>query len=757
MTSADTDRKPHETKKSNRFFGKILRKLSRSSSNALSLQQSRSNSTTVLSSANGAQRPRSRAYSNQLSLRTKDGDPYSRNLDGDMGSEVDLHDIMLDLSFRSSDREYTVSTPGTSEQSSLGNILSSIPPEAITMPKYIRSSRKNNKSPRVLNNLFLAQELRSASSQDCPSHGDQSDSDDSCEQPESTSAPMNPNEILVVEFSKDGKYLAAAGRDSRITVWQVISSPLSKLSYKSNSDAMKRHNSKKQKLKVYGAAPVFLPEPVRVFEGHKSSILCLDWSKNNFLLSGSMDKTVKLWNIDRPDCLETFQHQDFVTALKFHPTDDRFFVSGALDNNLRLWSILESSVAFTNDLGDNTLITALEFTPYGNYCVVGGFNGSMFVLETQGLHLVKRIELKAEFKALSTFSSHGCKVTGIKIFENPASVDVPSTNLDKWNILITTNDSTIRLVDLRHKKLVTRFRGNTNRSSSIVANMSEDCQYIISGSEDHYCYIWDNNNSIINNKLRLALKEMFLGGKNQLNEKHKKLSKLIQDNRLWKKIPVQLFLEDGEGKSYIANDNTSYSSFHAHHSRVNVALFAPEKTKRLLSFSDDSIFDLVKRNEALQRKGLVLLKSSRDHPGDHIIITTDTTGLIRVFRQDPAYSVRKRLIETRKYYRGDNSNKSNLDMELGGLNSLSYSSTDDFNAIRSLSPSGDSCRVRHRLHKNLRTPNEKSFIKNSASSENVLANLKTIVTPPPDDGELGYFPQVEFPSVQLRSRKIAFE
>ena len=83
---------------------------------------------------------------------------------------------------------------------------------------------------------------------------------------------------------------------------------------------------------------------MREFRGHSSSVLSLAWSKNNFLITGSMDKTVKLWHVDRDRCLQTFEHEDFVTSVKFHPLDDRFFLSGSLDNGVRLWSVLENSV-----------------------------------------------------------------------------------------------------------------------------------------------------------------------------------------------------------------------------------------------------------------------------------------------------------------------------------------------------------------------------------------------------------------------------
>ncbi|SGZ48507.1 CIC11C00000004346 [Sungouiella intermedia] len=521
--------------------------------------------------------------------------------------------------------------------------------EALVFPKLARVARKSNKSPKLLNNLFLAQELRSnpAESVENSDVSDDEDAPDESSLQEEMAQSMNPNEALVMEFSKDGKYLAVAGRDCRITVWQVISSPLSRLQH-NNYEAETEKQKEKTKSRSYRFAPVFHLEPVVIFEGHTSTILSLNWSKNNFLISGSMDWTAKLWNVDREECLETFQHDDFVTTVAFHPTDDRFFVSGSLDNCVRLWSIMESSVSFVKNLGDEVLITALSFTPTGSYIIVGGFNGSLFALETNGLHFIHRIEVKEKSIAHPFNHKRNHKITGIRIFENPSAVDVAQSLLQKWNILVTTNDSKIRLIDLGLRKLVTRFKGSSN-TSSIVASLTDDDKYIISASEDHWCYVWENNNSIINNKLRTAIKDMYIEGKTQVTEKHKKVVKSFQESKLWKKLNMQHFLDDVNSQTFVANENSSYASFHAHHHKVNAAIFAPETTKKLLEFSDDLIYDLVKRGPSLVRAGIVKpKKTASDLDCGHIIVTCDTTGLIRVFRQDSAFYIRKGLVEFRK-------------------------------------------------------------------------------------------------------------
>jgi len=49
---------------------------------------------------------------------------------------------------------------------------------------------------------------------------------------------------------------------------------------------------------------------VRTLEGHSSGVISVAWSGDSqTLASGSHDKTVKLWNVQTGDCIATFDHR----------------------------------------------------------------------------------------------------------------------------------------------------------------------------------------------------------------------------------------------------------------------------------------------------------------------------------------------------------------------------------------------------------------------------------------------------------------
>nr|XP_046267699.1 WD repeat-containing protein 44 [Scatophagus argus] len=300
--------------------------------------------------------------------------------------------------------------------------------------------------------------------------------------------------VWTMKFSHCGRLLATAGQDNVVRIWvlktafdyfnnmrlkyntegRVSPSPSQESLCSSKSDDPGASCTAEDPETEDRNAP-FRQVPFCKYKGHTADLLDLSWSKNFFLLSSSMDKTVRLWHISRRECLCCFQHIDFVTAIAFHPRDDRYFLSGSLDGKLRLWNIPDKKVALWNEVdGQTRLITAANFCQNGKYAVIGTYDGRCIFYDTE------RLKYHTQIHVRSTRGRNkvGRKITGIE--------PLPGEN----KILVTSNDSRIRLYDLRDLSLSMKYKGYVNSSSQIKASFSHDYSFIVSGSEDKYVYIW---------------------------------------------------------------------------------------------------------------------------------------------------------------------------------------------------------------------------------------------------------------------------
>ncbi|XP_029956600.1 WD repeat-containing protein 44 [Salarias fasciatus] len=301
--------------------------------------------------------------------------------------------------------------------------------------------------------------------------------------------------VWTMKFSHCGRLLATAGQDNVVRIWvlktafdyfnnmrikyntegRVSPSPSQESLCSSKSDTDFGASCMPEDPDTEDRNAPFRQVPFCKYKGHTADLLDLSWSKNFFLLSSSMDKTVRLWHISRRECLCCFQHIDFVTAIAFHPRDDRYFLSGSLDGKLRLWNIPDKKVALWNEVdGQTRLITAANFCQNGKYAVIGTYDGRCIFYDTE------RLKYHTQIHVRSTRGRNkvGRKITGIE--------PLPGEN----KILVTSNDSRIRLYDLRDLSLSMKYKGYVNSSSQIKASFSHDYSFIVSGSEDRYVYIW---------------------------------------------------------------------------------------------------------------------------------------------------------------------------------------------------------------------------------------------------------------------------
>ncbi|OIV93986.1 hypothetical protein TanjilG_05689 [Lupinus angustifolius] len=304
--------------------------------------------------------------------------------------------------------------------------------------------------------------------------------------------------ILTMKFSLDGKYLATGGEDGIVCVWKVVegersskfeildNDPSSRY-FKMNSfsclsamDVDKENSVKTDKLKrSSGSTCVIIPpktfrileKPLHVFHGHKGDILDLAWSKRGFVLSSSVDKTVRLWQVGIDRCLRVFSHNNYVTCVNFNPVNDKFFISGSIDGKVRIWEVLRCRVVDYINIRET--VTAVCFCPEGKGTIVGTMTGNCRFYDIKDNHL----QLDAQLVLGGKKKTPGKRITSLQF-----------SPTDPSKLLAASADSHVCI--LSGVDVIYKFKG-LRSAGQMHASFTSDGKHIVSVSEDSNVCIWN--------------------------------------------------------------------------------------------------------------------------------------------------------------------------------------------------------------------------------------------------------------------------
>lgn len=184
--------------------------------------------------------------------------------------------------------------------------------------------------------------------------------------------------LYAAAVSDDNRWIATAGYDRQIVIWDAVSG-----------------------------------EVIKTLTGHNDAVHSVAFQpKGSILASASGDRTVKIWDVASGTRLDTFSQpakEQYVVA--FDPAGKRV-LSGGVDNRLRVWSLSATAVEGTNPLDLTRFahegpLLKVVFHPTGRLLATTAEDRRVKIWETGQFTEVALLERQADWPTAIAFSADG--------------------------------------------------------------------------------------------------------------------------------------------------------------------------------------------------------------------------------------------------------------------------------------------------------------------------------------------------------------
>ncbi|KAI8881850.1 WD40 repeat-like protein [Backusella circina FSU 941] len=192
-------------------------------------------------------------------------------------------------------------------------------------------------------------------------------------------------EVFSCEFDRSGEYIASAGYDRQILLWNTYGDCQNYGVLKGHANAIMEVHWSRDSSQLFSASAdksvaiwdAKRGERIKRFKGHTNIVNSCQVARRGpeLVVSGSDDCTIKMWDSRQKEAVNTY-HSDYqVTSVSFGDAGDMVYSAG-LDNEIKVWDVRKNDVAYTLK-GHMDTVSGMALSPDGSYLLTNAMDNTV--------------------------------------------------------------------------------------------------------------------------------------------------------------------------------------------------------------------------------------------------------------------------------------------------------------------------------------------------------------------------------------------
>ncbi|KAJ3109080.1 hypothetical protein HDU97_009198 [Phlyctochytrium planicorne] len=204
--------------------------------------------------------------------------------------------------------------------------------------------------------------------------------------------PLHESDINCIQISKDGTLLATGSNDKKLILTDaktgtirstLIGSLQAIISTAFSYDGeLVLGTSNDNSTKIWSISTSRLKHTLT---GHIGKVSSAKFTNSNKVISGSHDRTIKVWDLARGYCTQTIFTYSSCNDLELLDGEGSLIVSGHLDNNLKIWDSRLPKDSLVKEISGihSNQITSVNISPSENQILTTSKDNTLRIIDTR--------------------------------------------------------------------------------------------------------------------------------------------------------------------------------------------------------------------------------------------------------------------------------------------------------------------------------------------------------------------------------------